>query len=513
MRDPIEYGGIVVAVVGFVVTRLFVAEALRADAALPFLLSGLVPLLVGFAVTIYGVGLLVGSFSRMYIYETTRWCLIGTVGMVLLVATTSLEPAIYEMRMSHVTDAPLLVGNVVLAATGVGLLFGDRVAKNRNERRENRRQANRALLVNRLLRHEVLNAATIVDGHAELLDARSDTSSGSRSVTAIRNAASRIRSTVEEVGTIADTRPTQRVDLEPVLREQAAELTESMPDATVRVAVETSDTTVVADHRIELAVRELLTNAVENGEVPRVEARITADSNAVRLSVADDGPGLPPDQRELLEAGTFPEYDDPSAGFGLQIVHLLVDQFGGEIRIGDGIDGTGTTIAMALPRTTQPDPLAKSISVTFPNLYRAGAAGLVAGLVAGGVMDAFFATLTGLLPVIGALYGVSITVVGWMTHLFHSVVFALPFAVGSTGDRLQSVASKPLYAGGLGVAWGTVLWLVAAGVIMPVWLSLVGINTPLPNLSGLGFVGHALWGFVLGTTFWVLSQFGVGDDV
>lgn len=509
MRDPIEYGGIVVAVVGFVVTRLFVAEALRTDAVLPFLLSGFVPLLVGFAVTIYGVGLLVGSFSRMYIYETTRWCLVGTLGMVLLVAVTSLEPAVYEMRMSHVTDAPLLVGNVVVAAAGVGLLFGDRVAKNRQERRENRRQANRALLVNRLLRHEVLNAATIVDGHAELLDARSDTSSGSRSVTAIRNAASRIRSTVEEVGTIADTRPTQRVDLEPVLREQAAELTESMPDATVRVAVETSDTTVVADHRIELAVRELLTNAVENGEVPRVEARITADSNAVRLSVADDGPGLPPDQRELLEAGTFPEYDDPSAGFGLQIVHLLVDQFGGEIRIGDGIDGTGTTIAMALPRTTQPDPLAKSISVTFPNLYRAGAAGLVAG----GVMGAFFAALTGLLPVIGALYGVASPVVGWLTHLFHSVVFALLFAVGTTDDRLRSVASRPLFAGGLGVAWGTILWLVAAGLIMPAWLSLVGISTPLPNLSGLGFVGHALWGFVLGTTFWVLRRFDVGGEL
>lgn len=508
MRDPRQYGGIVVAIIGFVVTRLFVAETLRTDAAIPFLLAGLLPLVVGLAVTVYGVALLVGAFSRTYVYETTRWCLVGTVGMIAVVGITSVEPTVNEMRMNHLTDAPLLVGNVVLAGAGAGLLFGDRVAKTRKERRENRRQANRALLVNRLLRHEVLNAATIVDGHAGLLDGQPD--GNSASVTAIRDAARRIRSTVEDVGTIAASRPTQRVDLEAELQDQAAELRASWADATVTVDVDVADATVVADHRIGIAIRELLANAVENGATPRADVRITETGNTVALAVADDGPGLPPDQRALLEAGSFPEYDDPSSGFGLQIVHLLVDQFAGEVRISEeGIDGTGTTITLVLPKTTQPDPLAESISVAFPNLYRA----VVAGLVAGAVMGVFFAVMTGFLPVIGALYGVASPVVGWVTHLFHSVVFALLFVVGCTHARAESITPRPLFAGGLGVAWGMVLWLVAAGLIMPAWLSLVGISTPLPNLSGLGFVGHAIWGFVLGTTFWLLRRFDVGDGI
>ncbi len=57
-----------------------------------------------------------------------------------------------------------------------------------------------------------------------------------------------------------------------------------------------------------------------------------------------------------------------------------------------------------------------------------------------------------------------------------------------------------------GVAWGTVLWLVAAGVVMPIWLQVVGIPSPLPNLPRLGFLSHALWGVILGGTYVALGR-------
>ncbi|QHS16701.1 hypothetical protein [Halopenitus persicus] len=59
--------------------------------------------------------------------------------------------------------------------------------------------------------------------------------------------------------------------------------------------------------------------------------------------------------------------------------------------------------------------------------------------------------------------------------------------------------------------WGIVLRLVAAGPIMPVRLSLVGLPTALPNLSALGFVGHVLWGAVLGTSVWWLGTRSIGE--
>lgn len=50
----------------------------------------------------------------------------------------------------------------------------------------------------------------------------------------------------------------------------------------------------------------------------------------------------------------------------------------------------------------------------------------------------------------------------------------------------------------MGVGWGVVLWLVAAGVVMPVWLTLVGVPAQVPNLSLHGLVGHVVWGTALG---------------
>ena len=59
----------------------------------------------------------------------------------------------------------------------------------------------------------------------------------------------------------------------------------------------------------------------------------------------------------------------------------------------------------------------------------------------------------------------------------------------------------PLRAGSLGLGRGVVLWFVAAGIVMPAWLSLLGIPATILNLSPTGFVGHALWGLVLGVAY------------
>ena len=45
-------------------------------------------------------------------------------------------------------------------------------------------------------------------------------------------------------------------------------------------------------------------------------------------------------------------------------------------------------------------------------------------------MGIVYAMTTGLLSVIGALYGAEEPVVGWIAHMFHNLVFALIFATG-----------------------------------------------------------------------------------
>lgn len=41
---------------------------------------------------------------------------------------------------------------------------------------------------------------------------------------------------------------------------------------------------------------------------------------------------------------------------------------------------------------------------------------------------------------------------------------------------------------------------------MPLWLNLVGIATPIPNLSPNSLLAHLLWGVVLGAGYHVSQQ-------
>ena len=96
--------------------------------------------------------------------------------------------------------------------------------------------------------------------------------------------------------------------------------------------------------------------------------------------------------------------------------------------------------------------------------------------------------------------------VGWVTHQFHSLVFAVGFvgvADATTARRYrESVPANALFGAGFGVF----LWLFAAGIVMPLWLRAVGIDAPVPSLSVVGLAGHLLWGTVLGATYAFLCR-------
>jgi uncharacterized membrane protein YagU involved in acid resistance len=102
---------------------------------------------------------------------------------------------------------------------------------------------------------------------------------------------------------------------------------------------------------------------------------------------------------------------------------------------------------------------------------------------------------------IPAMYGLSGIASGWGVHLFHSAVLGLVFAAGLRA--VPSLADTRVKALGAGVAYGVVLWIVLAALVMPVWLGAVGFPAvpPLPNLNPMSLVGHVVYGAVLGAAF------------
>jgi len=98
-------------------------------------------------------------------------------------------------------------------------------------------------------------------------------------------------------------------------------------------------------------LRDLLDNLIENAirytpQGGRITVRTAIEGNESVISVEDDGPGIPVDQRGQVFQRFYrvPGSAGDGSGLGLAIVHEIVNAHGASVTIQDGAGGTGTLI-------------------------------------------------------------------------------------------------------------------------------------------------------------------------
>jgi len=87
---------------------------------------------------------------------------------------------------------------------------------------------------------------------------------------------------------------------------------------------------------IKRAVLNLLTNAIEacpEGSRVTVSAGTEEMGSLLRISVRDDGPGIPPDVRERLFEAFFTTKGSSGTGLGLALVHKMAEEHGGRVEL------------------------------------------------------------------------------------------------------------------------------------------------------------------------------------
>jgi len=160
-----------------------------------------------------------------------------------------------------------------------------------------------------------------------------------------------------------------------------------------------------------------------------------------------------------------------------------------------------------LPMPTQQEAFGTSSEQSDPFSsrwdWRSGAiSGLLAAVVMGvGITVAQQATMQ---VAIAGLYGqAGNLLVGWLAHVVHGTLFGILFALVLAEPGLYHLTDWPWKTALAGIVYGIVLAVGGAGIVMPMWLEVLGTASPepIPVLSVPMLIWHLLYGAVLGTVF------------
>ncbi|GCF13091.1 ATPase [Haloarcula mannanilytica] len=218
------------------------------------------------------------------------------------------------------------------------------------ERREAEltRERNRLEDFASVVSHDLRNPLNVAVGRLTLIDEEYD--GDPEHVDALRRALERMDELIDDVLALArgghkviDATDTSLDDII-----TAAWDTVENSDATLER--DDTDATITGDQtRLQQLFENLFRNAVEHSDGP-VTIRVGTHSDGQGFYVADDGPGIPEDERDgVFERGYTTS--DEGTGFGLAIVSEIVDAHGGRITVaeseagGTRFDVTGIQVA------------------------------------------------------------------------------------------------------------------------------------------------------------------------
>lgn len=141
-----------------------------------------------------------------------------------------------------------------------------------------------------------------------------------------------------------------RVALQPVLTRLCSTLDKVYQDKRVQVDLQLPPGATLPLE--QGALMELLGNLLENAYrlcLHQVRITLLEDGDRLLLSIEDDGPGVPVDQRaRILRRGERLDAQHPGQGIGLAVVKDILDSYGGELKLDDSSLG-GAAFRLRLP--------------------------------------------------------------------------------------------------------------------------------------------------------------------
>lgn len=229
--------------------------------------------------------------------------------------------------------------------------YGQQNLRTTNERLDTAFQ--QLSILHRILRHNLRNSCNIIQGNAQLLQERlsGDSKAIIDTVDAQNDRLIKLSNqsrTLREI-TLSSPLPTTEFDLSELIAEEVATIANRYPHATIEVDTPSS-LVINTNTKLRDVIAELLDNAIKHHDKEHPTLHISAElsvNGTVVVDIADDGPGIPTMERDVLEWG-FEEPKFHSLGLGLWIARTFIERTDGEFRVIDN-EPRGTIIQLRIP--------------------------------------------------------------------------------------------------------------------------------------------------------------------
>ena len=236
---------------------------------------------------------------------------------------------------------------------------------------DERRRARRLDVLDTVLRHNLRNDLNVVIGYAEMLSDHLEDSDLHTAALSIKSTATDLIRIGDEIRTLQNAverdqvdRGRSTIDVAPIVDSVVDQYRGYKPAATVRADCP-DELHVTADSTLQRGLADLVENALEHADRPDPTVTVSVETDCdpprsaasddavaaewVAIRVADDGPGIPEYERELITGDEDITPLKHSNGLGLWIVTWITESFGGDVTIADN-DPRGSVVTLRLRR-------------------------------------------------------------------------------------------------------------------------------------------------------------------
>jgi PAS domain S-box-containing protein len=264
----------------------------------------------------------------------------------------------YELKLETLTGKSLWGAITAITRDVDGETVFDGAIQDITERKEYEQQLEEQLdnldILNQVLRHDIRNDLQVVTVYIDVL-AEEVGDQYEEEIERLHESARHaveLTRTARDVADIMLTEPTDRtpINLQWALEDEIDSIRSAYPEALITTDGPIPDVSVLGNDMLDSVFRNVLKNAIQHNDsdVPEVTISTAVSEETVQVRIADNGPGVPDDQKEEIFGKGEKGLESAGTGIGLYLVDTLIDAFGGDVWVEDD-EPTGAVFSIDLP--------------------------------------------------------------------------------------------------------------------------------------------------------------------